>query len=92
VTSGVVVAPVQLPAWTGLFHIIHNSANPDLVTLPPRGLVPLDATLTFTKARDRHAGADAAGGDTLSGGLPNIPVTRTVIVMNNGDEWAFVGT
>jgi hypothetical protein len=34
---------------------------------------------------------NAALGDTLSGGLPSFPVTRTVIVMNNGDEWAFVG-
>jgi hypothetical protein len=48
-TSGVVVAPLQIPAWTGLFHLIHNSANVDLVTLPPRGLVPLDATLTLTR-------------------------------------------
>ncbi|MBK7834199.1 MAG: hypothetical protein IPJ56_17975 [Gemmatimonadetes bacterium] len=86
-----VVAPVQLPAWTGLFHIIHQSPNPDVVTLPPRALVPLDATLTFTKHGIGTPVLTAAVGDTLSGGLPNIPVTRTVIVMNNGDEWAFVG-
>ncbi len=91
-TSGVVSQPMQLPAWTGLFHIIHNSPNPDVVTLPPRGLVPLDATLTFTKRGIGTPVLTAAVGDTLSGGLPNIPVTRTVIVMNNGDEWAFVGT
>jgi len=91
-TSGVVSQPLQLPAWTGLFHIIHQSPNPDVVTLPPRGLVPLDATLTFTKRGIGTPVLTAAVGDTLSGGLPNIPVTRTVIVMNNGDEWAFVGT
>jgi hypothetical protein len=91
-TSGTVVAPVQLPAWTGLLHIIHQSPNPDVVTLPPRALVPLDATLTFTKHGIGTPVLTAAVGDTLSGGLPNIPVTRTVIVMNNGDEWAFVGT
>ncbi len=90
-TSGVVVAPLQLPAWTGLFHIIHNSPNPDVVTLPPRGLMPLDATLTLTKRGIGTPVLEGAGGDTLSGGLPNIPVTRTVVVMNNGDEWAFVG-
>ncbi|MBL8969413.1 MAG: hypothetical protein JNK56_02475 [Myxococcales bacterium] len=92
VTSGVVSQPLQLPAWTGLFHIIHNSPNPDVVTLPSRGLVPLDATLTFTKRGIGTPVVAAALGDTLSGGLPNIAVTRTVIVMNNGDEWAFVGT
>ena len=91
VTSGVVTQPLQLPAWTGLFHIIHNSANVDLVTLPPRGLVPLDATLTLTRRGTGTPVLNAALGDTLSGGLPSFPVTRTVIVMNNGDEWAFVG-
>ncbi len=90
-TSGVVVAPLQIPAWTGRLHLIHQSPNPDVVTLPPRGLVPLDATLTFTKHGIGTPVLAGAGGDTLSGGLPNIPVTRTVIVMNNGDEWAFVG-
>ena len=91
-TSGVVVAPLQIPAWTGLFHLIHNSANVDLVTLPPRGLVPLDATLTLTRRGNGTPVLNAALGDTLSGGLPSFPVTRTVIVMNNGDEWAFVGS
>ncbi|MBA3548577.1 MAG: hypothetical protein H0T76_19000 [Nannocystis sp.] len=90
-TSGVVVAPLQIPAWTGLLHLIHQSPNPDVVTLPPRGLVPLDATLTFTKHGIGTPVLTAGAGDTLSGGLPNIPVTRTVFVMNNGDEWAFVG-
>ena len=32
----------------------------------------------------------AAPDDTLSGGLPDLAVTRTVVVLNNGDEWAFV--
>ena len=91
VTSGVVVAPLQIPAWTGLFDLIHNSANVDLITLPPRGLVPLDATLTLTRRGNGTPVLNAALGDTLSGGLPSFPVTRTVIVMNNGDEWAFVG-
>ena len=91
-TSSTVGAPVQLPAWTGLAHVIHNSPNPDVVTLPPRGLVPLDATLTFTKRGIGTPVLTPAFGDTLSGGLPNMPVTRTMFVMNNGNEWAFVGT
>ncbi len=91
-TSGTVVAPIQLPAWTGLLHIIHNSPNPDVVTLPQRALVPLDATLTLTKRGIGTPVLAGAGGDTLSGGLPNIPVTRTVFVHNNGDEWAYVAS
>jgi hypothetical protein len=91
-TSGVVVGPILLPAWTGLLHIIHDSPNPDVITLPPRGLVPLDATLTFTKRGIGIPVLAAGAGDKLSGGLPSIPVTRTVLVQNNGDEWAFVGT
>lgn len=91
-TSGIVGQPTQLPAWTGLFHLIHNSANADVITLPPRGLVPLDAMLTFTKRGIGTPVLTPSIGDTLSGGLPNIAVTRTMFVMNNGDEWAFVGT
>jgi len=91
-TSGTVIAPIQLPAWTGLLHIIHNSPNPDVVTLPQRALVPLDATLTLTKRGIGTPVLAGAGGDTLSGGLPNIPVTRTVFVHNNGDEWAYVAS
>ena len=91
-TAGTVVGPAQIPAWTGLFHIIHNSPNPDVVTLPPRALVPLDATMTFTKRGIGTPVLTAVAGDTLSGGLPNVPVTRTLVVMNNGDEWIFVGS
>ncbi|MBK6845359.1 MAG: hypothetical protein IPG88_24205 [Gemmatimonadetes bacterium] len=57
VTSGVVVAPLQIPAWTGLFHLIHNSANVDLITLPAArpGAARRDADLD--PAGERHAGA-----------------------------------
>jgi hypothetical protein len=91
VRSATITGPTAIPAWTGLWHIIHNSANPDVVSLPPRGLVPLDATLTFTKRGVGTPVLTAFGGDTLSGGLPSFGVTRTVFVRNNGDEWAFVG-
>ena len=91
VRSATITGPTAIPAWTGLWHIIHNSANPDVVSLPPRGLVPLDATLTFTKRGVGTPVLTPFGNDTLSGGLPAFGVTRTVFVRNNGDEWAFVG-
>lgn len=84
--------PAALPSWSGLLHIIHDSPNADVILLPPRGLVPLDAKLTFTKRGIGSPVLTAAPGDTLSGGLPSFGVTRTVIVHNNGDEWAFVGS
>jgi len=85
------LAPGGIPAWTGQLHIIHDSGNADVVTLPTRGLVPLDAMLTFTR---RGAGTPiltASAGDFLAGGLANFPVTRSVFVINNGDAWAFAG-
>ena len=91
VRSATITGPTLLPAWTGLWHIIHNSANPDIVTLPPRALVPLDAQLTFTKRGIGTPVLTPSGNETLSGGLPAFGVTRTVILHNNGDEWAFVG-
>ena len=91
VRSATITGPTLLPAWTGLWHIIHNSANPDIVTLPPRALVPLDAQLTFTKRGIGTPVLTPSGNETLSGGLAAFGVTRTVILHNNGDEWAFVG-
>lgn len=91
-TSAILTGPGALAAWVGLRHIIHQSANPDVVVLPSRGLVPLDATLTFTKRGVGTPVLTAAVGDTLSGGLPSFGVTRSVIVHNNGQEWAFVGS
>ena len=83
--------PGGIPAWTGQLHIIHDSANPDAVTLPTRGLVPQDAMLTFTRRGAGTPVLTANAGDTLAGGLQNFPVTRSVFVINNGDAWAFVG-
>lgn len=86
------VGPGQILPWSGILHVTHDSAAGDLVTLPNRALVPLDATLTFTR---RGAGVPlltASGNDKLSGGLINTPVTRTLVVMNNGHEWAYVGS
>ncbi len=83
--------PGNIPAWTGQLHIVHDSADPDAVTLPPRGLVPQDAMLTFTRSGAGTPVLTANAGDTLAGGLANFPVTRSVFVINNGDAWAFVG-
>ena len=83
--------PGGIPAWTGQLHIIHDSANADAVTLPTRGLVPLDAVLTFTRRGAGTPVLTANAGDKLAGGLASWPVSRSVFVMNNGDAWAFVG-
>jgi len=90
-TSLEMTGPGGIPAWTGQLHIVHDSANADAVTLPTRGLVPLDAMLTFTRAGAGTPVLTANAGDELAGGLANFPVTRSVCVMNNGDAWAFVG-
>jgi len=90
-TSLEMTGPGGIPAWTGQLHIIHDSANADVVMLPTRGLVPLDACLTFTRAGAGTPVLTASAGDELAGGLANFPVTRSVYVMNNGDAWAFVG-
>jgi len=90
-TSLEMTGPGGIPAWTGQLHIVHDSANADVVTLPTRGLVPLDAMLTFTRAGAGTPVLTANAGDELAGGLANFPVTRSVCLMNNGDAWAFVG-
>ena len=83
--------PGGIPAWAGQLHIIHDSANPDIVGLPTRGLVPQDAMLTVTRRGVGTPVLTVSAGDTLAGGLLNFPVTRSVFVINNGDAWAFVG-
>jgi hypothetical protein len=73
-TSGVVITgPRSAPGLDGLFHVIHNSAQRRRRHLPPRGLVPLDATMTFTRRGIGTPVLTAALGDTLSGGLPTSP-------------------
>lgn len=83
--------PGGIPAWTGQLHIIHESAAADVVTLPTRGLVPMDAMLTFTRDGAGTPVLTANAGDSFAGGLANFPVTRSVFVINNGDAWAFAG-
>ena len=86
-----VAAPTALPAWLGLLHVIHDSANPDVIALPPRSLVPLDAVLTLTRSGAGVPTLAAAAGDTIAVGLAIQQVNRSVTVHNNGDEWALTG-
>jgi hypothetical protein len=65
-TSGIVVAPAISRRGRGCFTSSTTRPTPIVVTLPPRGLVPLDATLTFTRRGDRHAGADTRRSATRS--------------------------
>jgi hypothetical protein len=91
-TSTSITGPAVLPAWSGILHVVHNSAAADIVFLPPRGLVPLDATMTFTRRGAGIPVLTAAVGDTFSGALPTFAVTRTIHLMNNGHDWTAVGT
>jgi len=83
--------PVGLAAWTGLLHVIHDSVNPDVITLPPRALVPLDAVLTVTRKNTGIPTLAAAAGDRIAVGLMVEQVHRSVTLYNNGDEWALTG-
>ena len=91
VRSARVAAPTALPAWLGLLHVIHDSANADVITLPSRSLVPLDAVLTLTRNGAGVPTLAAAAGDTIAVGLTAQKVKRSVTVHNNGDKWALTG-
>lgn len=84
-------APTVIPAWTGLLHVIHDSANADVITLPPRALVPLDAVLTVTRKGAGVPTLAAAGDDRIAVNMMVEQVNRSVTVYNNGDEWALTG-
>lgn len=84
-------ANATLAAWLGLLHIVYDSVNAGSITLPPRAVVPLDATLTISRKGAGVPTLIAAGGDTFAGGLANQTVTRSGIVMNNGTEWTWAG-
>jgi hypothetical protein len=82
----------QLAAWLGKLHVIYDSAAGGNNTLPPRSTVPLDALLTVTRKAAGVPTLVAANGDTFAGGVPTQAVTRSAIVMNNGDQWTWAGT
>ena len=91
-TSIEITGPAIVPAWTGVFHLAHNSAGNDIVSLPPRGLVPLDAVMTFTRRGVGTPTLQAVLGDSFSGGVTDLAVTRTIHLRNNGYDWSAVGT
>jgi hypothetical protein len=86
-------APRGLPAWSGHppYASTTSAEPPTSLSSRPRGLVPLDALMTFTRCGVGTPVLTPSAGDTLAGGLLNFPVTRSVFVINNGDAWAFVG-
>ncbi len=86
-----VAAATVLPAWTGLLHVVHNSVNADVITLPPRALVPLDAVLTVTRKGIGVPTLAAAGADRIAVDMMVEQVNRSVTVHNNGDRWALTG-
>jgi hypothetical protein len=91
-TSAEITGPAVMPAWEGVFHLIHDSKDPDEVAMPPRGLVPLDAVLTFTRRGVGIPTLRAVVDDSFAGGVQKLAVTRSVVVRNNGSQWAVVGT
>ena len=86
-----ITAPTVIPAWSGLLHVTHNSNNADVITLPPRALVPLEAVLTVTRKGTGVPTLTAAAGDTIAVNLAVEQVNRSVTVFNNGDAWALTG-
>jgi len=86
-----VTAPTVIPAWSGLLHVVHNSINADVITLPPRALVPLEAVLTVTRKGTGVPTLAAAAGDSIAVNLAVQQVNRSVTVFNNGDAWALTG-
>jgi hypothetical protein len=86
-----VTAPTVIPAWTGLLHVVHDSINADVITLPPRALVPLDAVLTVTRRGTGVPTLAAAGADRIAVDMMVEQVNRSVTIYNNGDRWALTG-
>ena len=80
-----------LSAWTGMIHLIYDSAAGGNILLPPRSAVPLDVILTITRKGAGHPSLIPAGGDSLAGGINGLTVQRSAIVMNNGAQWTWSG-
>lgn len=82
--AGVVVA------WHGQLHVVYEGAAAGDLSLPPRGAVPVGAMLTVTRTAAGQPTLVVANGDSIVGqGV--MPVTRSAVLYNNGDEWTFVG-
>ena len=80
-----------LSAWTGLIHVIYDSAADGTITLPPRTTVPLDAVLTFTRKGAGLPTLLISAGDSFAGNTNAQAIQRSAIVMNNGNQWTWVG-
>jgi len=83
--------PIGIAAWTGLLHVVHDSANADMIGLPPRALVPLDAVLTVTRKGTGVPTLAASAGDRIAVDMMVEQVNRSVTVYNNGEQWALTG-
>lgn len=82
----------NIPGWAGVLHVIYDAAGAGVLNLPARSSVPMNAILTVTRRQAGTPTVAAQAGDTIAGGLANIPVTRSATLMNNGQEWTFAGT
>lgn len=81
----------EVPAWTGLLHLVYDSPVSAPLILPPRALVPLDARLTVTRRSAGFPNLTVTAPDTIAGGQISVLIKRSTIVMNNGDEWTLAG-
>lgn len=86
-----VTSPTTLPVWHGLLHVIHESGDADVITLPKRAHVPLDAVMTFARLGAGIPLLAAADGDSIVFNLPNQQIHRGVVVYNNGEAWLLAG-
>lgn len=80
-----------IPGWVGVLHVVYDSAINGALSLPSLATVPLNAMLTVTRRGAGQPTLVVQAGNSIAGGLPNINVTRSAILMNNGDEWTFAG-
>jgi hypothetical protein len=87
-----VAANAPLPAWRGVLHIIYDDVVAGTVTLPPRVVVPLDAVMTFTRMGAGVPTIVPNGTETFAGGVNVQTVTRSGIIMNNGEQWTWAGS
>lgn len=82
---------LTLPVWSGLLHVVHESADADVITLPKRSHVPLDAVMTFSRLGAGVPLLAAADGDSIAFNLPNQQIHRGVVVYNSGEAWLLAG-
>lgn len=84
-------ADAALSSWLGTIHVVYDSANNGNITLPARSTVPIDAVLTITRKGAGLPTLLAAAGDSFAGNVVAQAIHRSAIVMNNGNQWTWVG-